>query len=184
MCGIYLLLSGCGRFVEEAYRGEPQTRVLAGLRFYQWIAIACVVAGAAITCVRGSAPLPAFAMRPGSVVLALSLRRVDVVRQRSGLSGIEPTLRAAHVTGSPRVAMFGLGFADCRPRQPIRPFPPTGTPLRSRPYSRSRLRAAPAISPPSRTAFENVISLDGVLIRGRETPRSRCPCRRCRRSRR
>jgi hypothetical protein len=57
--------------VEEAYRGEPQTRVIAGLRFYQWIAIVCVMAGAAITCVRGAAALPAFALRPDSIVLAL-----------------------------------------------------------------------------------------------------------------
>ena len=72
LCGIYLLLSGSGRFVEEAYRGEPQTRVIAGLRFYQWLSIACVVAGAAITCVRGSAPLPPFAVRPASIWLALA----------------------------------------------------------------------------------------------------------------
>ena len=72
LCGVYLLLSGSGRFVEEAYRGEPQTRVIAGLRFYQWIAIACVVAGAAITCVRGSAPLPAFAPRPTTILLAFA----------------------------------------------------------------------------------------------------------------
>ena len=57
MCGIYLLLSGCGRFVEEAYRGEPQTRTCWGLRFYQWIAVAVAVAGAAITCVQGSPSL-------------------------------------------------------------------------------------------------------------------------------
>jgi hypothetical protein len=72
LCGIYFILSGCGRFVEEAYRGEPQTRVFAGLRFYQWIAIACVVAGVAFTCVRGSAQLPAFAIRPSSILLALA----------------------------------------------------------------------------------------------------------------
>jgi hypothetical protein len=72
ICGIYLLLSGTGRFVEEAYRGEPQTRVMAGLRFYQWIAMACVVAGAVITCFRDSAPLPAFAPRPASILLAIA----------------------------------------------------------------------------------------------------------------
>jgi prolipoprotein diacylglyceryltransferase len=72
VCGVYLLLSGCGRFVEEAYRGEPQTRMIAGLRFYQWIAILCVVAGATMTCIRGTAPLPAFVVRPGSIVLALA----------------------------------------------------------------------------------------------------------------
>jgi len=72
VCGVYLLLSGSGRFVEEAYRGEPQTRVIAGLRFYQWIAIVCAVAGTAMTCIRGAAPLPAFVVRPGSIVLALA----------------------------------------------------------------------------------------------------------------
>ncbi len=69
--GVYFLLSGCGRFVEEAWRGEPQTRIVAGLRFYQWMAILSVAAGAAMTCVRGSAPLPAFSVRPGSIALAL-----------------------------------------------------------------------------------------------------------------
>ncbi len=69
--GAYFLLSGCGRFVEEAYRGEPQTRIVAGLRFYQWMAILSVAAGAAMTCAPGSAPLPAFFVRPGSILLAL-----------------------------------------------------------------------------------------------------------------
>jgi hypothetical protein len=54
--GAFLLLNGLGRFVEEAYRGEPQTAVYAGLRFYQWIAIGTVVAGAVVTTVRTSAP--------------------------------------------------------------------------------------------------------------------------------
>ena len=72
LCGVYLLLSGLGRFVEEAYRGEPQTRVIAGLRFYQWIAIACVVVGAVLTCVQGSVPLPALILRPDSVFLAVA----------------------------------------------------------------------------------------------------------------
>ncbi len=47
--GIYLLLTGLGRFVEEAYRGEPQTPVFAGLRLYQWIAILTILFGALIT---------------------------------------------------------------------------------------------------------------------------------------
>lgn len=49
VAGVYLILSGLGRFVEEAYRGEPQTRVFGGLRLYQWIAIVTVVVGAFIT---------------------------------------------------------------------------------------------------------------------------------------
>ena len=57
--GLYLVLTGVGRFVEEAYRGEPQTPVIAGLRLYQWIAIATVVVGAATTAVVGPpAPIP------------------------------------------------------------------------------------------------------------------------------
>lgn len=47
--GVYLILSGVGRFVEEAYRGEPQTPILWGLRLYQWVAIVTVFLGAAIT---------------------------------------------------------------------------------------------------------------------------------------
>lgn len=55
--GVYLILSGLGRFVEEAYRGEPQTPVVAGLRLYQWIAVATVVAGAVVTTFT-HAPIP------------------------------------------------------------------------------------------------------------------------------
>ena len=72
LLGIYLFLSGAGRFVEEAYRGEPQTRIVAGLRFYQWTAMVSVIGGAAITCVPRSPLLLPFALRPGSVVLALA----------------------------------------------------------------------------------------------------------------
>jgi len=61
IAGIYLILSGIGRFVEEAYRGEPQTPVVLGLRLYQWIAIATVVAGAVVTTFT-NAPSPP---RPG-----------------------------------------------------------------------------------------------------------------------
>ena len=56
--GIYLLLTGLGRFVEEAYRGEPQTRVLAGLRLYHLIAISTILFGALITALGRSEPAP------------------------------------------------------------------------------------------------------------------------------
>ena len=65
--GVYLILSGVGRFVEEAYRGEPQTPVILGLRLYQWFAIATIVAGAVVTTFTG-APTPA---RPGFDVSSL-----------------------------------------------------------------------------------------------------------------
>lgn len=53
--GLYLILTGVGRFVEEAYRGEPQTRSTGGLRFYQWIGLVTVIAGAVVTCVGSEA---------------------------------------------------------------------------------------------------------------------------------
>jgi len=68
--GIYLLLSGFGRFVEEAYRGEPQTRIVFGLRFYQWIAIIAVLSGAAVTTVHGPSMAQGFQFRVSTLLLA------------------------------------------------------------------------------------------------------------------
>lgn len=53
--GWYFILSGIGRFVEEHFRGEPQTATVAGLRLYQWLALGFLVVGAAATTVAGPA---------------------------------------------------------------------------------------------------------------------------------
>jgi len=53
ICGMYLILTGLGRFVEESYRGEPQTPVYAGLRLYQWVAIATLLIGGVLTTLDG-----------------------------------------------------------------------------------------------------------------------------------
>jgi FtsH-binding integral membrane protein len=52
--------------VEESYRGEPQTPLVAGLRIYQWFAVGTLVAGIGCTMVTMppsqagfSAPTPA-----------------------------------------------------------------------------------------------------------------------------
>jgi protein-S-isoprenylcysteine O-methyltransferase Ste14 len=58
--GLYLILAGAGRFVEEHFRGEPQTAEVLGLRLYQWLAIAFVAAGAAVTAM-GAEPAPPMA---------------------------------------------------------------------------------------------------------------------------
>jgi prolipoprotein diacylglyceryltransferase/membrane-associated phospholipid phosphatase len=47
--GLYLVLNGLGRFVEEAFRGEPQTAILGKLRLYQLLAIVSVIGGAVVT---------------------------------------------------------------------------------------------------------------------------------------
>lgn len=49
--GLYLILTGLGRFVEEAYRGEAQTVIWKGLRLYQWTAILSVLIGIIFTAV-------------------------------------------------------------------------------------------------------------------------------------
>ena len=70
LCGVYLALSGLGRFVEESYRGEPQTPIVARLRIYQWIAVATLAAGAIITAVGRSAALPPAHLDTASVAAA------------------------------------------------------------------------------------------------------------------
>ena len=47
--GLYLMLNGLGRFVEEAYRGEVQTPIVKGLRLYQWTAILSLLIGMGFT---------------------------------------------------------------------------------------------------------------------------------------
>jgi protein-S-isoprenylcysteine O-methyltransferase Ste14 len=47
--GVFLMLGGIARFVEESYRGEPQTPVIAGLHSYQWLAILSLVSGIVCT---------------------------------------------------------------------------------------------------------------------------------------
>jgi prolipoprotein diacylglyceryltransferase len=49
ICGAYAIGNGISRFVEEAYRGEPQTSIVWGLHLYQWIAAGSVIVGALLT---------------------------------------------------------------------------------------------------------------------------------------
>jgi len=57
--GLYLVLSALGRFVEESFRGEPQTPTLWRLRVYQWVAAATVLGGIAIMSLARGAPMAA-----------------------------------------------------------------------------------------------------------------------------
>ncbi|HEY6252392.1 MAG TPA: diacylglyceryl transferase, partial [Candidatus Angelobacter sp.] len=56
ICGIYCIGNGLARFAEEAYRGEPQTAVVFGLRLYQWLAFATVCVGATVTVLDSPTP--------------------------------------------------------------------------------------------------------------------------------
>jgi prolipoprotein diacylglyceryltransferase/membrane-associated phospholipid phosphatase/protein-S-isoprenylcysteine O-methyltransferase Ste14 len=73
--GLYLILTGLGRFVEEAYRGEPQTPIIRGLRLYQWIAILTIVLGTVSTTLgsTGQSGRPQFAWESVIAGLAFGL---------------------------------------------------------------------------------------------------------------
>jgi prolipoprotein diacylglyceryltransferase len=71
LCGAWLVLSGMGRFVEESLRGEPQTLVVGGLRFYQWVAAGTVVAGAALLAVPAGVALPGPRLDSAAIAAAL-----------------------------------------------------------------------------------------------------------------
>ena len=71
VAGLYLILNGLGRFVEEAYRGEPQTPILGKLRLYQLMAILSVVGGAFLSAVRVSWAAPNPEAGTGAIIVAL-----------------------------------------------------------------------------------------------------------------
>jgi len=69
LLGVYLILSGCARFVEESYRGEPQTPVVGGLRIYQWFAVGTLLAGVVAT-MFPTAPAPVGFTAPSGELMA------------------------------------------------------------------------------------------------------------------
>jgi prolipoprotein diacylglyceryltransferase/protein-S-isoprenylcysteine O-methyltransferase Ste14 len=68
--GAYFILGGLGRFVEEHFRGEPQTKIVGGLRWYKWLSISSVIGGAVLMTVRSAPPPPP---SPPSIVLAMAV---------------------------------------------------------------------------------------------------------------
>lgn len=70
LVGVYLILGGVARFVEESYRAEPQTSVVAGLHIYQWIAMASLVMGIVTTTLPSTTAARAFSPPGAPLVLA------------------------------------------------------------------------------------------------------------------
>jgi prolipoprotein diacylglyceryltransferase len=56
--GAYFILSAGARFMEEAYRGEPQTARFGGLAIYQWLALLFLIGGAVFTTLPGPVAPP------------------------------------------------------------------------------------------------------------------------------
>ncbi len=70
--GLYFILNGLARFVEEAYRGEVQTKIILNLRLYQWLALLFIIIGAFITTIDASVPMT-FRWNFGMESVAVSL---------------------------------------------------------------------------------------------------------------
>jgi protein-S-isoprenylcysteine O-methyltransferase Ste14 len=70
--GSYFMASGIARFVEESYRGEPQTMILGGLRLYQWLGVATLLAGAGITLLPATPHAAGFTM-PSATLLGATV---------------------------------------------------------------------------------------------------------------
>ena len=70
LVGGYLILAGCARFVEESFRAEPQTPIIARLHSYQWIATASVIAGIVCTALPSAPARQAFQQPTLPLVLA------------------------------------------------------------------------------------------------------------------
>jgi len=66
----YLMLGGVARFVEESFRGEPQTAIVGGLRIYQWLAAISLVAGIVLSALPTAPGPSAFAPLEWRLVLA------------------------------------------------------------------------------------------------------------------
>ncbi len=71
IAGSYLLLGACSRFMEEGYRGEPQTVRFGGLAIYQWLALLFVLAGAVLTSWPSPRPPPVPGIDLNPLVYAL-----------------------------------------------------------------------------------------------------------------
>jgi prolipoprotein diacylglyceryltransferase len=93
--GIYFILNGTGRFVEESFRGEAQTPYWAGMRIYQWIAIINILIGALFTTIPNSGTL---IFQPNGLSLLLAIAMGFLVDIASGVDFPESNRRFARLT--------------------------------------------------------------------------------------
>lgn len=73
LTGGYLVLSGMARFVEESYRGEPQTLRRFGLALNQWFSVLAVGLGIACSSLTSPAAGPPVALTAVALVQALAM---------------------------------------------------------------------------------------------------------------
>ena len=98
IAGLYLILTGLSRFVEESYRGEPQTPIIRGLRLYQWTAIVMVVAGIGVSTMDGlPAPDGSQWLAGGPLLMATAFGLVTLLAM--GVDFPESSRRYARLSG-------------------------------------------------------------------------------------
>jgi protein-S-isoprenylcysteine O-methyltransferase Ste14 len=95
--GIYFILNGTGRFVEESFRGEAQTPYWAGMRIYQWIAIINIITGAFFTTIPNSGILK---FQPNIESFLLAIIMGVLVTVASGVDFPESNRRFARLTSN------------------------------------------------------------------------------------
>ena len=95
--GIYLILNGLGRFVEESFRGEAQTPYWSGMRIYQWIAIVNIITGAFITTIQNSGSI---VFQPNFRSFFLAIGIAILVTFASGVDFPESNRRFARLTSN------------------------------------------------------------------------------------
>ena len=98
LIGVYLIGSGLARFVEEYYRGEPQTPQAAGLKLYQWLAFVTVLLGIGTTMIPASPTHFQLAWHPGSVPVALAAALLAAFAM--GMDFPQSTRRFSRLAGS------------------------------------------------------------------------------------
>jgi len=95
--GIYLILNGLGRFVEESFRGEAQTPYWKGMRIYQWVALVNIIAGAVFTTIPDAGKLT---FEPNYVSFFYAVAIGILVTFASGVDFPESNRRFARLTSN------------------------------------------------------------------------------------
>jgi protein-S-isoprenylcysteine O-methyltransferase Ste14 len=95
--GMCFILNGAARFVEESYRGEPQTPYWAGMRIYQWIAIISILLGALFTSIPCNI-VPVFQFSTSSLTWAMIM--FIVATASCGMDFPASNLRFARLTSN------------------------------------------------------------------------------------
>lgn len=79
IAGVFGIVNGLGRFVEEAYREDATSQLVFGLRRHQWTAAATVVAGGLVTALAQSAPAPVPEFTTSGFTVALAAAAVSTI---------------------------------------------------------------------------------------------------------